>query len=120
MLSTSGVFTGGLPRRWRQSFNADCPGVGGADRSPPPLVPELEPEQGLEPKQGLEQGPAQEAMEDEGDGDEGRRGRKTATRTTSPPLERSGGGGGSGGRESLNPTSSQRAAAAAREQLCDA
>jgi len=56
-----------------------------------------------------------EVTEDEGDGDEGRRGRKTATRTTrtmSPPLERSGGGCRSGGRES-HPTS-WRAAAAAR------
>jgi hypothetical protein len=60
-------------------------------------------------------------MEDEGDGDEGRRGRKTVTATammtmtTSPPLERSGSGGR---RESPNPTS-RSAAAAARDQLCD-
>ena len=46
-------------------------------------------------------------MEDEGDSDEGRRGRKmaTATTTTSPPLERSGGGSRSGRREILNPIS---------------
>ena len=49
-----------------------------------------------------------EVMEDEGDGDEGRRGRKTATRTMSPPLERSGGGGESGGREN-HPTLRARA-----------
>ena len=60
----------------------------------------------------MEQGPALEVTEDEGDGDEGRRGRKTTTRMTSPPLKRSGGGGGSGGRES-HPTS-WRAAVAAR------
>ena len=75
--------------------------------------PEQEPAQGLEPEleQGPEQGPASKVTEDEGEGDEGRRGRKTATRTTSPLLEHSG-GGGIGGRES-HPTS-WRAVAAAR------
>ena len=61
--------------------------------------------------QGPEQGPALEVTEDEGDGVEGRKARKTAMRMTSPPLERSGGGGGSGGRES-HPTSWHAAAAA--------
>ena len=70
-----------------------------------------ESEQG--PAQGPEQRLVPEVTEDEGEGDEGRRGRKTATRTMSPPLERSSGGGRSGGRESPNPTS-RRAAAAMR------
>ena len=73
---------------------------GGPDRSPPPLVSEPEPEQGLEP----EQGPEQEVMEDEGEGDKEIRWRKTMT--TSPPLGRSGGGGDwRSWRERLNPTS---------------
>ena len=63
-----------------------------------------------EPEQGPEQRLAPEVTEDEGKGDEGRRGRKTATRTMSPPLERSGGDGRSGGRES-HPTSWCAAAA---------
>jgi hypothetical protein len=67
-------------------------------------VPELE--------LGPEQGPAPEVTEDEVMGDEGRRGRKTAMRTTRMTLERSGAGGGSGGRES-HPTS-WRAAVATR------
>ena len=73
--------------------------------------PEQEPAQGLESEleQGPEQGPASKVTEDEGEGDEGRRGRKTATRMT---LERSGAGGGSGGRE--NHPTSWRAAAVAR------
>ena len=50
------------------------------------MAPEPEAEQGPEPKQEPEQGLAQEVMEDEGEGNEGRSGRKTATATTSPPL----------------------------------
>lgn len=56
-------------------------------------------------------------MEDEGEGDEGKRGRETATAvtttTTSPPLERSSGGGGDPEPDITT------AAASVQEQLCD-